>query len=314
MSYSAMLKWGNKTIDVEIERCDNLYVYVKRKEDKMYLSAHEDMKHIFWTDEPSDWETWEITEDNHLYSWHYTYAFYDETNDNHWQCGSHKEYSTLQVIKPPTSKITDTPYVQSLMNEIESMLANVKLNKQYRDKTKKIRFNLNWSFMLGNTTGALGGGGMQTPHNMPHKKGKGVCVSKVEDRKLPKWKQALWAVSKELISIIDKDFSEGEYVVNYAKMTPGTYVKKHVDAEDISFQYAMALGDFKGAPLRCYDSNDQIIGDFYNRNKVLKVDGRLPHEVIMDDFQGTRYVVIWFKLYDYRKLVEDPILTTPCYV
>jgi hypothetical protein len=45
------------------------------------------------------------------------------------------------------------------------------------------------------------------------------------------------------ISLVDPDFADGEFVVNYSCMTkPEQYVKKHVDSDDISHQYALALG------------------------------------------------------------------------
>ena len=67
------------------------------------------------------------------------------------------------------------------MKEIEAILKTVHLNKQYRDKTKKVKFNLGWAFLLGNTTNALGAGAFTTPHNF--KRGKGVCIKPVEGSK-----------------------------------------------------------------------------------------------------------------------------------
>ena len=137
----------------------------------------------------------------------------------------------------------------------------------------------------------------------------------MEDRKLTKWKQELWRLSKELISLIDPDFAAGEYVVNYSSMTkPEQYVKKHVDSDDISHQYALALGNYRGASLRCYDEQDNVLGDFDYNRKVCKMDGRLPHELISDGFQGERFCVIWFKSYDHRKTQPDPICREPCFM
>ena len=85
----------------------------------------------------------------------------------------------------------------------------------------------------------------------------------MEERKIPKWKKELWSLSKELISLVDPDFADGEFVVNYSCMTkPEQYVKKHVDSDDISHQYALALGNYSGANLRCNDENDNVLGDF----------------------------------------------------
>ena len=203
---------------------------------------------------------------------------------------------------------------EHLMNEIESILKQVKEKKQYRDKTKKVKFNLEWAFLLGEgTCSALGAKSFETPHNF--KAGKGVCLTKVTTRKLPKWKLKLWELSNRLIALIDKDFADGEFIVNFSCMNkPDQYVKKHVDADDVSHQYALALGNYRNAALRLYDVDDTVIGDFDYHRKVLKMDGRLPHELLSDGFEGERFCIIWFKSYDHRQTQADPILRTPCYV
>ena len=202
---------------------------------------------------------------------------------------------------------------QELMTKIETILRNVKQTKQYRDKTKKVKFNLEWAFLMGHNISALGAKSFETPHNF--KKGKGVCVKPVEERNIAKWKKELWTLSKELITLTDADFAAGEYVVNYSCMTkPEQYVKKHVDGDDISHQYALALGDYRGAHLRCYDEYDNVLGDFDYNRKICKMDGRLPHELVSDNFQGERFCVIWFKTYDHRKTEPDPIFREPCFV
>ena len=202
---------------------------------------------------------------------------------------------------------------QELMDKIEKILQGVKQTKQYRDKTKKLKFNLEWAFLMGYNCSALGAKSFETPHNF--KKGKGVCVTPVEERKLPKWKQELWALSKELITLTDPDFAAGEYVVNFASMTkPEQYVKKHVDSEDISHQYALTLGNYRNAYLRCYDEEDNVLGEFDYHRKIFKMDGRLPHEVISENFEGERFTIVWFKTYDHRKTEPDLICKMPCFV
>ena len=95
---------------------------------------------------------------------------------------------------------------------------------------------------------------------------------------------------------------------------PNHHCKKHRDADDISYQYALALGDYEGAKLRCYDDDDTPIGDFDYKRKICKMDGRLPHELIMNDFKGTRFCIIWFKSYDRRKTIPDALFNTPHFV
>ena len=236
----------------------------------------------------------------------------EPTTEPSWLTHAGAEIERIKADEPVCDANAETRL--ALMSKMEQILKGVKQTKQYRDKTKKVRFNLEWSFLLGQNISALGAKSFETPHNF--KKGKGVCLTPVESRKLPKWKLELWDLSKQLIQLIDPDFADGEYVVNYSCMRKAEqYVKKHVDADDISHQYALALGDYKNAKLRLYDEHDRILGDFDYDHKVCKMDGRLPHELISEGgFEGERFCVIWFKSYDHRKIEPDPIFNTPCYV
>ena len=81
----------------------------------------------------------------------------------------------------------------------------------------------------------------------------------------------------------------------------------------MTFQYALSLGDFEGARLRCYTAPDKSsFLDFDSKNNIVKFDGRLPHEVVKDGFRGKRFSVIFFKSFDARKNgVDDPLYRTP---
>ena len=227
-----------------------------------------------------------------------------------------------QSVKPPTLK-SDLLEVQELMSGIQSILdsQNSKgMSGQYRDKLKKKNFNLQSAFLSGATTNALGASpnkegtsNFGTPHNIPEKRGKGACLTPVLERKLPKWEKQLWVLSEKLIKLIDPEFAEGEYVVNYSTMTePKHHVKKHTDSHDISYQYGLSLGNYEGSfKTRIYDKHDNMEGDYDYKNRVLKMDGRLPHEVISEGFSGVRHCVIFYKSYDYRKTVCDPVFDTP---
>ena len=83
------------------------------------------------------------------------------------------------------------PKVEAL-TEIENILEKHPQTNQYRDGNKKVRFNLEWSMLLGHTTNALGAKSFETPHNF--KQGRGVYIKPVEERKIPKWKKELWGL------------------------------------------------------------------------------------------------------------------------
>ena len=51
---------------------------------------------------------------------------------------------------------------------------------------------------------------------------------------------------------------------------------------------------------------------FYDcRDKILKVDGRLKHRLKMDNFEGERFTVIFFKNGDRRMSAPAPIVKVP---
>ena len=91
------------------------------------------------------------------------------------------------------------------------------------------------------------------------------------------------------------------------------HVACHTDRGDVTFQYALSLGEFEGALLRCYTAPDKSsFVDFDTKNTIVKFDGRLPHEVVKDGFRGKRFSVIFFKSFDARKNgVDDPLYRTP---
>ena len=99
----------------------------------------------------------------------------------------------------------------------------------------------------------------------------------------------------KLIEQLDPDYAGGEYVIQFAYMNdPSHFVKCHVDSGDVSFQYALTLGDFQGASLRAYTvANKSAHIDFAGSGRIVQFDGRLPHEVVNDGFRGDRFTVIW---------------------
>ena len=65
-----------------------------------------------------------------------------------------------------------------LMTQIEKILEDHPQKTQYRDNNKKVRFNLEWSMLMGHTTNALGAKSFETPHK------------KVGEFTLSRWKSA----------------------------------------------------------------------------------------------------------------------------
>mgnify|MGYP003956702563 CR=1 FL=1 len=211
-------------------------------------------------------------------------------------------------LKP--TLLSDQPHIQQLFNQLESKLSEVNIHSQRRNKNRST-FSLDWQFGLGRVTNALGATGFTTPHNFLKK---GVFMKPVLDTKISAWKKDLWVLAKQLILHIDPGYAAHEdYVVNFSCMTDSKkhYVKRHVDDQDITFQYGLALGDFTGGELTCWKKDGTTTTVDYTR-KILKMDGRLAHEV--KPFSGKRFCVIFYKLYDRTMTDKAPILEAPHFV
>eukprot|EP00930_Biecheleria_cincta_P084807 TRINITY_DN74245_c0_g1_i1.p1 TRINITY_DN74245_c0_g1~~TRINITY_DN74245_c0_g1_i1.p1 ORF type:complete len:479 (-),score=59.79 TRINITY_DN74245_c0_g1_i1:348-1682(-) len=152
-------------------------------------------------------------------------------------------------------------------------------------------------------------------HNM-QSKNTGVFIQGVNSQKALTFEQKkAYTLATAIIEQIDPDYVQGEFVVQFALMNDASqYTKRHVDREDITYQYHLSLGQYTGAKLRTWTPDNMKYADFDNLNRILKFDGRLPHEVITDQFHGERFSVIYYKNYDHRVTEPMPIFATPQFV
>ena len=235
-------------------------------------------------------------------------------------------------LKPATKQnLNVMERLPQLMNDMEQHLSANKallFGKQHRNK-KRSFLSFKGSFAVG--TGVVQPGFKQNIGKKP-----GFCLHNFKNtgvynlpiyEQFAKWsgsqkhkvaKLVAYCIAMDIVSIIDPDFAAGEYVVQFAYMNGGGYVDWHKDSDDISYQYDLCLGDFSGAYLRAYKNDHkksqkatQPYREFDIKNKILKFDGRLPHEVVTDDFQGERFTVIFYKTYDHRKTRPDPVFQVP---
>lgn len=191
--------------------------------------------------------------------------------------------------------------------------------KQHRDGKKKAKFSLRGSFKVGN--GSCNPGHMKYVNKKPYFKKHtfkkvGVFTKppdvQLAHKKITQIKYIAYKLAREIIQKVDPDYAQGEYEVNFSCMDrPTHYVKRHVDDQDISHQYALGLGEYKGAELRVWNKTQSNFQDFDYRHKMLQMDGRNYHELVSNKFEGERFTVIWYKTYDHRKTQADPILDTP---
>ena len=134
-------------------------------------------------------------------------------------------------------------------------------------------------------------------------------------RKISQHQWQAYELARQLLEAIDADYAAGEFLVQFALMDVASHrVGCHEDSGDVSYQYALALGDFSGAVLRCFTSRAKSAWvDLDTKGHVAKFDGRLPHEVVTThDFRGQRFTVIVYKNYDHRKQgVVDAVFQSP---
>ena len=148
------------------------------------------------------------------------------------------------------------------------------------------------------------------------------CVRSVEQqlaaKKVKRVHYDAYLLAKDVLEKVDPEYAGGEYRVQFAYMNdPSHRVSKHKDSSDVNFQYALSLGNFSGAKLRAYNEDETNWKDFDYKGRVLRVDGRLSHEVVLDHFVGDRYTIIFYKNYDHRYKTpfgDKPLMLTPCFV
>jgi hypothetical protein len=193
---------------------------------------------------------------------------------------------------------------------------------QHRDGNHKRQFSLKGSFKVGtaSTNGKWKWNVGKHPYFKRHNfKNTVVWVKpplvQLKDGKICKAKFQAWLLASMIIERVDPNYAAGEYEVNFSMMNSAQhYVKKHIDGDDISHQYALGLGQYSGAMLRVWSKDQSAYQDFDYRHKILKLDGRNYHELVTNNFQGERFTVIWYKVYDHRMTQPDPICDAPAIV
>ena len=217
----------------------------------------------------------------------------------------------------PTSDTVDAK-IDALHSHLHSHRATL-FQRQHRDGEKKITFSLAGSFKVG--VGSVQVGNKQyigsNPAFIQHPfVNTAVYTTPVEQQEgLSDAEREAYRLAMAILLEIDPDYSEGATLVNFSLLnSPTHYVKQHVDKNDISYQYALSLGSFEGVRLRVTGEDSQA-QDFDIRRKVLRFDGRLPHEAVLaPSFNGNRFTVIWYKSFDARQTKAAPILQTPTIV
>ena len=112
----------------------------------------------------------------------------------------------------------------------------------------------------------------------------------------------LYYMAGKLLNTIDPGYAAGgHWVVQIHAMDHDSKINKHKDSNDITFQYSVTLGEYEGGKLVTWDSCGENRTEMNVHNKVVKLDGRLFHQVTPVT-SGIRYSLYFYKVY-------DPIIT-----
>ena len=210
--------------------------------------------------------------------------------------------------------------IQQRMERLRTFLEENKtelFKKQHRDSKSKRTFRLRGSFKVGVGSTQPGNKqyiGKSNSNHLKHPfRNTAVYIESIPSQlmngKISAVQYRAYKLARKIFKMVDPEFMSGECLINFSRMNSKSHhVKRHTDNEDISHQYALALGEYNGAQLRCYDSAGNFT-DFDYRYKIVKLDGRLPHEVVgMKEFQGERFSIIAYKNYDSRMSAPGPII------
>ena len=194
----------------------------------------------------------------------------------------------------------DALSTRRLSEDLERLLSRHRatlFKKQHRDGRLRRRFHTAGSFKVG--TGSTNAGHLAhvragNPHFVRHPfRNTGVNVRPVrEQTKLSPTQRAVYELARAILERVDPAYAAGDFLVQFAWISDAAhYVKRHVDKDDIAHQYALALGDYEGRAALRVHSEDGHTTEMDYKGRIVKFDGRLPHEVaIGPDFRGNRFV------------------------
>ena len=108
----------------------------------------------------------------------------------------------------------------------------------------------------------------------------------------------IYSMASNILTMIDPEYAaDGHWVVQIHAMDSESKVNKHIDTHDITFQYGITIGNFQGGCVITWDSSGNNPIKHEVRNKVIKLDGRLFHQVTPVT-SGIRYSMYFYKVYD----------------
>ena len=100
-----------------------------------------------------------------------------------------------------------------------------------------------------------------------------VNTSLVESRKIPKIKYHLYILAKELIMEFNKSWvgNDDDYIVQFACMNEYSYIKEHCDNADVTSQFIMTLGKYKGGNIHIWNHEKNSYESFDTRKNYFNL-------------------------------------------
>ena len=229
--------------------------------------------------------------------------------------------------------ISDNQRLKVLLSELEASLhaQTCKIiergcaNEAKGKKGGKEGWNVGWWFNMGRTVQQEGFApkldgtcAFETPHPW-HKKKSVYMDDPLTSASKPYWKKELYILAGQVLEIIDVEYMrDGDWCLYVSCMLAGKCeVKRHEDRKDVSHQYIIFLGNYKNAVLELESPREDSKGtllQFSESHKVLKCDARCKHRVASAGFEGVRYCVTLYKMYDRRLSKPTPVYWPPHYV
>ena len=111
---------------------------------------------------------------------------------------------------------------------------------------------------------------------------------------------AIWCLAQELVRWLDPSYKATSIQVNKNFRSH----RVHTDRNNISHQFALSLGDFKGGELVMETADEGTLARFKTKNRIARVDGRRNHYVT--PYTGERFSLIIYSIDGPR---ITPILT-----
>ena len=194
------------------------------------------------------------------------------------------------------------------LNMLEKALTRIVKNKESKQWLKKHGLKVRettckcYSFNIGRTLAQKGFKRLSEKYYRPftvNGERRLVYMRDPLEGTKPEWMKRLYKDHLlPVAKLIDKEWvGENHDVVFQINImdSPKMHVKEHIDSNDVSFQYAIGLGEYTDGEFFTTNNGKRV--ELLLKNCIVKLDGGLPHGS-NKILSGTRFTIFVYKLYD----------------